>query len=59
MRKSIASIFLVAVGLGVAAQNKLPVIKANSRSVDIIDGLHFMKAFWYIWDGCGYQTYHN
>ena len=48
MRKSIASIFLVAVGLSVAAQNKLPVIKANSRSVDIIDGLHFMKAFWYI-----------
>ncbi len=30
------------------SQNNLPVIKASSRNVDIRDGSHFKKSYWYI-----------
>jgi hypothetical protein len=46
--KFILAIFLTVIGQFSFAQKQLPVIKANSKTVDIRDGMHFKKGFWYI-----------
>jgi hypothetical protein len=40
--------FLLFIASGSLAQNSIPVIKASSKIVDIRDGLHFKKGYWYI-----------
>lgn len=40
--------FLLALEQLSFAQNHLPVIKASSKNVDIRDGLHFKKGYWYL-----------
>jgi len=48
VRRFIVAVFLLAFGQCTFAKSDLPVIKASSRFVDIRDGLHFKKKYWYI-----------
>ena len=48
MYKFILSAFVLVYSQFNYAQDKLPVIKASSKVVDIRDGLHFKKGYWYI-----------
>lgn len=47
-----AKIFLLAGMLGsmlwVTGQENIPVIRANSKDVTVVDGTHFRKGYWYI-----------
>ncbi|MBK9736526.1 MAG: hypothetical protein IPO92_16830 [Saprospiraceae bacterium] len=31
-----------------SAQHQLPIIRANSKNVSVLDGEHFRKGYWYI-----------
>jgi hypothetical protein len=48
MNKFILGVFFLTVKLSVFAQTSLPVIRASSKNVDIRDGNHFKKGYWYI-----------
>jgi hypothetical protein len=48
MYKFIFGTFLLVFWQFTYAQYNLPVIKASSKNVDIRDGLHFKKGYWYI-----------
>lgn len=44
----VATLLLLVAVQSVIGQAHLPVIRASSKTVDIRDGLHFKKGFWYI-----------
>lgn len=48
MNKILLTLALFATGILLYGQSNLPIIKAGSRNVDIIDGLHIKKGYWYI-----------
>ncbi len=58
MSKSILSTLLLCITFSTVMSQRIPVIIASSKVVDVVDGNHFKKGFWFIFPETNPDTYY-